>query len=111
VAGTDIDALAIESASADAALDDATVPILFGDDLPDRWGPRFDLVVANILAEPLVELAERLADALSRGGQLLISGFTRAQVPVLRQRFEMHGLALRREAQLGEWVLLLFSNA
>ena len=41
------------------------LPILFCDAAPDAWGARFDLVVANILAEPLIALAPRLAGALA----------------------------------------------
>lgn len=110
VAGTDIDAHSIVLARLNAALDADAAPIHFGDEAPDRWGPRFDLVVANILAEPLVELAPRLARALSSGGQLLISGFTRPQSPALRRAFEAEGLLVRREAMLDEWLLLMFNR-
>ena len=111
VAGTDIDPAALVTATANAALDDPGVPIHFGDELPDAWGPVFDLVVANILAEPLVALAPRLAGALTAGGLLLISGFTRLQAQFLRQSFETHGLVCEREARDGEWVLLLFRRS
>ncbi len=108
VAGTDIDALALETARANAAFDAAATTIHFGDELPDGWGPRFDLVVANILAEPLIALASPLAAALRDDGVLLISGFTPPQAPALRQAFESRGLAYQRDAHLDGWMLLLF---
>lgn len=112
VAGTDIDPTSVATAAANASLDGAGVPAIhFGSELPDAWGAIFDLVVANILAEPLVELAPRLARALAPRGLLLISGFTRLQSQFLRQSFETHGLSCEREARDGEWVLLLFRRA
>jgi ribosomal protein L11 methyltransferase len=112
VAGTDIDPASLTTAAANAALDGpGAAAIHFGPELPDAWGAIFDLVVANILAEPLVELAPRLARALTPRGALLVSGFTRLQSQFLRQAFETHGLCCEREAHDGEWVLLLFRRA
>jgi len=108
VAGTDIDAASIAASRANAALDASSLPIHFGDEAPDAWGPRFDLVVANILAEPLIALAPRLAAAMADGGTLLVSGFTRLQGQFLRQAFEPCGLCHDREAQDDEWLLLMF---
>ena len=41
----------------------------------------FDLVVANILANPLIELAPRLCATLAPGGTLTLTGVLEAQVP------------------------------
>jgi len=110
IVGTDIDTAAIESARSNAKLDAGSADIHFGDEPPDQWGARFDLVVANILAEPLVELAPSLVAALKAPGRLIISGFTRMQAPVLRRAFEARGVRTEREAQLDEWTLLMFST-
>jgi ribosomal protein L11 methyltransferase len=110
VAGTDIDAASLATARRNAALDATALPIHFGDAAPDAWGARFDLVVANILADPLMGLAPRLADALVPGGTLLVSGFTRLQSPFLRQAFEPCGLDFDREAHDDEWTLLMFAR-
>jgi ribosomal protein L11 methyltransferase len=44
-------------------------------------GRRFDVVLANILAGPLVDLAGKLRSALRPGGQLVLSGLLAEQVP------------------------------
>ena len=44
----------------------------------------FDVVVANILRGPLVELRPRLLSYLKPGGRLILSGITSEQVCVLR---------------------------
>lgn len=110
VVGTDIDPEALASASRHSELDSHSVPILISDELPDRWGARFDLVVANILEAPLRSLAKSLSKALAPEGQLLISGFTRAQVPSLRLTFEETGLRFLTESELDGWVLLAFRS-
>jgi ribosomal protein L11 methyltransferase len=106
VVGTDIDASALQLARDLSAIDGCAAPIHFGNEAPDHWGPRFQLVVANILAEPLIALAPRLTSALAADGVLLISGFTPLQSPALRVTFEQHGLSCTREATLENWSIV-----
>lgn len=111
VVGTDIDADALAAAKADAELDEDATPVHFGFEAPDHWGARFDLVVANILEGPLLKLAASLVRALKPGGVLLLSGFTRPQVPSLRFQYESVGLRFVSESQAGDWTLLRFERA
>ena len=106
VAATDIDASALQLARDLSAVDGCPQAIRYGSEAPDHWGARFDLVVANILAEPLILLAPHLARALAGDGVLLISGFTPLQSPALRVRFEQQGLACAREATLENWSIM-----
>jgi len=111
IVGTDIDPAALASARAHAVLDGSEVDIHFSADRPDHWGARFDLVVANILEAPLRSLARALADALRPDGVLLLSGFTRMQMPALRLVYENLGLIYVRHSGLDEWTLLTFTRA
>jgi len=108
VAGTDIDPVALASANAHAALDAHGVEIHFGPEAPDHWGARFDLIVANILEAPLRSLAPALGRASRPGGTLLLSGFTRLQIPVLRTVYEHAGLTCVGHSELEEWTVLTF---
>jgi ribosomal protein L11 methyltransferase len=110
VVGTDIDPLALACARAHSELDGHQVEIHLSREAPDYWGSRFDLVVANILEEPLLALAPSLSRALRPGGGLLLSGFTRPQSPALRVVCEKMGLAFASESHLEEWALLLFER-
>ena len=110
VVGTDIDPAALTSATAHSALDAHEVEIHFSTAAPDRWGARFDLVVANILEAPLRSLAPALSRALKPGGILLLSGFTRMQMPALRVVYEALGLRYVRHSDLDDWTLLIFSS-
>lgn len=51
------------------------------------WEAAFDVVLANILAEPLIELAPRLAAAARPGGAIVLSGLLTAQAPDVASAF------------------------
>jgi ribosomal protein L11 methyltransferase len=110
IVGTDIDPTALAVARTHCELDGHSVEIQLSADSPDHWGARFDLVVANILEEPLRQLAPALVRALRPGGVLLVSGITPVQSPSLRVLYEKEGLTFSREAHLEEWALLMFEH-
>ena len=62
-----------------------------------------DIVVANILAGPLCELADTLCDQLRPGGVLILSGILQEQVVSLQSSYP---LPLRIVAQQDGWVAL-----
>lgn len=111
VVATDIEPEALRAAQAHAALDERTGELLITSAAPDAWGPRFDLVVANILEEVLIALAPSLAAALAPGGALLLSGFMPAQTPALRAAFGALGLEVGLQARLEGWALLELRRA
>ncbi|MEH6607746.1 MAG: 50S ribosomal protein L11 methyltransferase [Halioglobus sp.] len=51
------------------------------------WSQRADLVVANILAGPLIELSETLLDLLKPEGTLLLSGLLANQAEVICEHY------------------------
>ncbi len=106
VVGTDLDPAALAAAGTNAALDQADPAPIFTDAAPDAWGPRFDLVVANILEGVLLALAPALTAALAPGGSLLLSGFTPLQTPSLRAAFSALGLVVNGQSAADGWALL-----
>jgi ribosomal protein L11 methyltransferase len=110
IVATDVDPVAIESARLHCAFDPSQTPIKVSGELPDHWGPRFDLVVANILEGPLRSLAPHLSRALAPNGVLLLSGFTPGQTHALRMTFVLAGLDYVSEAMLEGWALLSFER-
>jgi ribosomal protein L11 methyltransferase len=106
VAGTDIDPVALACARAHSDLDAHPVAIHFGDEAPDHWGARFDLVIANILARPLQDLAAAVSRAVATSGVLLLGGFTRVEAPALRVAYRSAGMIVLSESHLQEWALL-----
>ncbi len=68
-------------------------------------GP-YDLIVANILAGPLVELSESFAAAVRSGGRVLLSGLLVEQAAHILAAYARHGFAFERRIDLetgGAW--------
>jgi ribosomal protein L11 methyltransferase len=66
----------------------------------------FDLIVANILAGPLVDLAPSFADAVRPQGHVLLSGLLVEQAAEVLQAYGRHGLSVERRLDLetgGAW--------
>lgn len=82
----DIDPQALTATRANAALNgvDGAITVT-GDDPPATT--RFDVVVANILAGPLISLAESLSMRLSSGGELALSGILSGQVNKIQDAY------------------------
>ncbi len=68
-------------------------------------GP-YDLLLANILAGPLIELAPSFADALAPGGNLLLAGLLETQENRVRRAYRAQGLRLARRLVRGDWSIL-----
>lgn len=73
-----------------------------------RRAPRFDLIVANILADPLIAMAPAVAAKLATGGTLVLSGLLIHQAPAVIARYLSQGLALRRHDRITGWSTLEF---
>ena len=76
VRGVDVDAQALVASTANARTNGVDASF----DLPDALPPgTFDVVVANILANPLELLAPLLAGRVNAGGHIVLSGILEAQ--------------------------------
>ena len=68
-------------------------------------GP-YDLVIANILAGPLISLAPDFAKALTPGGHLLLAGLLETQEAQVRAACRRAGMRLAARAVNGDWSIL-----
>lgn len=66
----------------------------------------YDLLIANILAGPLVELAGDFADAVRPGGSLLLAGLLEVQEPAVRAAYRTAGFRLAKRKVRGDWSIL-----
>lgn len=76
VIGVDIDPQAVQSAQDNAQANDAPIQSLLPDELA---AGEFDVVVANILSNPLKVLAPMLCGRVAPGGRLVLSGVLERQ--------------------------------
>jgi ribosomal protein L11 methyltransferase len=72
-----------------------------------RDGAPYDVVTANILANPLIELAPDLARVLAKNGRAVLSGLLREQEKDVLAAHEAAGLALDFRLRLGDWSVLV----
>jgi ribosomal protein L11 methyltransferase len=66
----------------------------------------YDLIVANILAGPLIELSEHFAPALRPGGRVLLSGLLVEQAGMILSTYKRRGFVFERRIDLetgGAW--------
>jgi len=70
----------------------------------------FDLIVANILAGPLVALAPAIALRLASGGTVILSGLLPSQRARIVAAYRGQRLALARSTVLDGWLTLTFTR-
>jgi ribosomal protein L11 methyltransferase len=76
VAAVDIDPQALETTAENARSNGVRLQIALPEQLP---AGSFDMILANILAAPLIALEPHLARCTSRGGRILLSGILDSQ--------------------------------
>lgn len=69
----------------------------------------FELVIANILAGPLKEMAGDCAAMMDENGYAVLSGILNEQATRVIAVYEAHGFALRDQAVIGDWTTLVLN--
>ena len=105
----DHDLQAVESTRQNAVNNNIAERIGVSSSSQDLIGP-YDLIMANILLNPLVELAPRFDELLAKQGTLVLSGITEDQLPVLRQTYAERFNVVRIDAQ-DEWLCVVVKRA
>ena len=63
----------------------------------------YELVIANILAGPLKEMAGDLVSVLDEGGRVILSGILDEQADSVREAYEAQGLRAAQQFQIDGW--------
>lgn len=66
----------------------------------------YDLVIANILAGPLIELAPSLANIVDEGGSLILAGLLDTQADAVLTAYRRQGFRVQRRDDFGDWPCL-----
>jgi len=115
VVASDIDPVAVEVTRANARANDENnlVRAVVADGLtnPALAGRApYDLILANILAEPLTRLAPEIARSLARGGIAVLSGLLRWQENLVLSFYRSSGLTLLQTRRDGPWSALILER-
>ena len=113
---TDIDPVAIEVTAENAGLNGVRLGLGMGrlgltvadgtdDALVQRRAP-YDLVIANILAGPLIDLAPDIAAIAGAKSQLVLAGLLGTQAHAVARAYRRQGYRLAERLDLGDWAIL-----
>ncbi len=70
----------------------------------------YDVIFANILARPLIEMAPQMFASLKKGGYAVISGFIEDQIDWVISEHEAQGLKLKKIYQQDNWCAALLEK-
>jgi ribosomal protein L11 methyltransferase len=112
VLASDIDALSVkvarENARANGVGPFVEVTSGSGFSVPRlRQRQPFDLILANILANPLRQMASPMSHHLAGGARVILSGLLSAQAPGVIAAYRARGLVLERHIRIEGWSSLL----
>jgi len=72
--------------------------------LPEQFSPvAADVVMANILAKPLIELSSAIAALVKQGGHLILSGILKQQSDSVADAYRRQGLVLANPISREDW--------
>ncbi len=113
---SDIDPVAIEVTADNAALNSVALGAGKGelalvaapgiDDALITGLAPYDLLIANILAGPLITLAPGLSAQIAEGGSLILAGLLNSQVDAVLTAYRRQGLRLAARYDNGDWPTL-----
>ena len=66
----------------------------------------YDLLIANILAGPLAEMASDFANVVAPGGSIVLAGLLETQEPAVRVAYQRAGFRLANRLVRGDWSIL-----
>jgi ribosomal protein L11 methyltransferase len=106
VIACDIETAAVEAAA--SYLGEAKAPVsLFAGSARSVRSGAVDLLVANLNAATIRQLAREMARVLAPGGELIVTGFERYEAERVGDLFASFGLACRDRIESSGWVCLI----
>ncbi|MGL4207994.1 MAG: 50S ribosomal protein L11 methyltransferase [Candidatus Adiutrix sp.] len=108
IIGVDNDPSTIEVAQENAALNNLGHRVEFSAKPLSALRPPFDLMVANITLNPLIELAETISALAAPQGHLILSGLLTGQVAQALASYP--GWRVQSQINQDEWAALILTN-
>ncbi|MBU1274809.1 MAG: 50S ribosomal protein L11 methyltransferase [Proteobacteria bacterium] len=109
VTGIDIDPEAVAATQANAKRNGLERGLTASMTPLDELSETYPLVLANLIARELIALAQPLAQRLSPGGELVISGILIDQIGQMSEVFAAQGLKVVEQDSLAEWAALVLA--
>jgi len=110
VRGFDIDAWSVENSIENASLNDCEEVEFAMGTILDESARKYDVLLANINRNILLDEMGEYADRIVSGGYLLLSGFYTDDIPMLIERAEALGLKYISQSEKNRWACLRFKK-
>ncbi|MBO9708934.1 MAG: 50S ribosomal protein L11 methyltransferase [Caulobacter sp.] len=111
--GTDIDKPSVRISKENAKVNKANARFVHASGLGHRLvadNAPYDLVFANILARPLVSLAQDIKNALVPGGTVILSGLLRTQERMVKAAYVSRGFKVVDRIHRDAWAALVLQR-
>ncbi len=105
----DVESVAVRATRDNVARNELTTPIRVSVgtvEATEEFAGRYDLVVANIIARIIIELARPLLAACAPGGRLITAGIIIDRADEVRAALDAAGLTAIEQHQMGDWVCI-----
>jgi ribosomal protein L11 methyltransferase len=105
--GVDIDPLAVEVAQENLELnnvDMSKIKLFKGDLVTVVEDKKFDVVVANILADVILILLNDMSKVVKKGGTMILSGIIETKADEIEAQIKSYGYEILSRTQENEWV-------
>lgn len=106
--GLDIDPLAIANSRENRELNEADGLELLKGGIEKIRGEKYDLVMANILSEPLIDMAAQIVAAMKKDGCLILGGILDSQAEAVAAAYRQQGLGEPLLLAEDEWRVLVW---
>ncbi|MBG0782140.1 MAG: 50S ribosomal protein L11 methyltransferase [Bacteroidales bacterium] len=110
VVAIDNDEWAFNNAQENTVLNDCRKITVELGDAASIGNRKFDVILANINRNILLEDMQSYKQALKTGGTILLSGFYQSDLALIQQKTEMLGLTIQKFLEKNNWVAVEFKN-
>ena len=117
ILASDIDPIAIDVTAENMAINaipEGAITLIAADGMDDpriQAAAPFDLIVANILAGPLIALASDLVATLAQNGSIVLAGLLATQAEDVLAAYASEGMRLSARIDSGDWSILTLVHA
>ena len=77
--------------------------------IPNDWEPKFDLIISNILAEPLIHMAKKFRSMSHSGTKIILSGFLDYQQNDVQDAYKAAGFVVEDILSRDRWIAMTLS--
>jgi len=75
--------------------------------IPREWEKKFDLIVSNILASPLISMSKTIRNLAHKNTIVILSGFLDYQVPDVVEAYGISGFSVLNDLEKDRWIILM----